>query len=464
MFKLVSGAWVVHAVVPHMALLRSSSLLFWLRTASASVYTFNDHGEAIHGWYEAFQMSSWTGRATLVHFDSHGDMGMPDNADYDFWLEALGPRKDKLTPEELAQSVSINNFIMPAVLLGLVERVIWVKPAWATEVGFGSYRFFVGHSEERRQFVTDSAWVHGGDHFASVQEGERIQVLRRFRVDVVPFNAESLDKLHWKGPFILDVDLDVFSTENTVVSLLRELFDEETIQQFHACRCRREACSNMDHLENTMAQNLGAQQTLEVSSKLCDTPVHFSSSSDIEDAKQMLYNWLTRLRDLSSLRPSVVTVSVSANSYLPPTVQDLVSGVAEDLANTYDEGPPIRLGCGSCKSVHFKNDLSTDADLIWQDTDKPHEYRHQSIVHAGGEKRMESYVGHTFFLRFFGAGQVPVEYRQVTIGKGPRNTTVVASELPLCLPGELVPAPGEQQRMQVMQLEGAGTELKQSEL
>lgn len=50
-----------------------------------------------------------------------------------------------MTSLQLAQTVNINDFIQAAVMTGLVDRVIWLKPEWAFELNYAvgsNYSFY----------------------------------------------------------------------------------------------------------------------------------------------------------------------------------------------------------------------------------------------------------------------------------------------------------------------------------
>ena len=73
---------------------------------------------------------------TLVHFDSHPDLLLPSDLSPD---EAF----DKY---QLFQKLSIENWILPGVFVGVFKTVIWVCPWWSHQIQPGEYSFEVGRN------------------------------------------------------------------------------------------------------------------------------------------------------------------------------------------------------------------------------------------------------------------------------------------------------------------------------
>lgn len=64
---------------------------------------------------------------TIIHFDSHPDMCIPKHM----------PAAYVFNKEDLLDSISIENWMMPTVFAGHVERIVWIKPEWANQMPKG---------------------------------------------------------------------------------------------------------------------------------------------------------------------------------------------------------------------------------------------------------------------------------------------------------------------------------------
>nr|XP_002735086.1 PREDICTED: UPF0489 protein C5orf22 homolog [Saccoglossus kowalevskii] len=71
---------------------------------------------------------------TLVHFDSHPDLVIPMDMMAD----------DVFDKEQLFDSLSIESWIMPTSYAGHFTTIIWIKPPWANQFSDGKYQFHIG--------------------------------------------------------------------------------------------------------------------------------------------------------------------------------------------------------------------------------------------------------------------------------------------------------------------------------
>ena len=71
---------------------------------------------------------------TLLHFDSHPDLMAP----LDMKAESV------YNKEILFDVVSIADWILPAVYVGHIRKVIWIKPSWSEQISDKTLCFNVG--------------------------------------------------------------------------------------------------------------------------------------------------------------------------------------------------------------------------------------------------------------------------------------------------------------------------------
>ncbi|UCE86701.1 MAG: UPF0489 family protein [Deltaproteobacteria bacterium] len=146
---------------------------------------------------------------TVVHFDAHPDLAVPDRA---------VPRGWPADPDELMASVNIASFQLAAVRIGLVDRITWLRPDFSNQLPDGPRTFRVGLAEGAVRvddpsdyYVLDEGWAP-----------------RAALVDPVPADVRVLsleqalrERSLADGPVIFDIDLDGFATLNPASERLR---------------------------------------------------------------------------------------------------------------------------------------------------------------------------------------------------------------------------------------------------
>uniref|UniRef100_A0A182JZC1 Misexpression suppressor of ras n=1 Tax=Anopheles christyi TaxID=43041 RepID=A0A182JZC1_9DIPT len=143
----------------------------------------------------------------IVHFDSHPDMCIPKHM----------PANYVFNKDDLLDSISIENWLMPTVFAGHVERIVWIKPPWSEQIPKGKFEFNVGEFEG--SIRTDSTL----EYFVSegcYQPEDKLENRKRLRLEVCSVEeypvAEDTDLAQG---YILDIDLDYFSTHNPFLKI-----------------------------------------------------------------------------------------------------------------------------------------------------------------------------------------------------------------------------------------------------
>lgn len=160
----------------------------------------------------------------IIHFDSHPDMTISNKI----------PAQCVYEKEELLHAVSIENWIMPAVYAGHLNDLVWMKPFWARQMPDGDHDFTIGdHDGLIRVDSKLEYFVSEGSFQAEKQLNNKTKVhLKVFTLDESitqstsigdTFKNMSQNDCH----FILDIDLDFFSTRNP----FKRIFDRGTIFQ-----------------------------------------------------------------------------------------------------------------------------------------------------------------------------------------------------------------------------------------
>jgi len=188
------------------------------------VYVEEDHNEVLQHIYKNIGAKHLPlQNNTLVHFDSHPDLLIP---------------KD-LRPEEcydkyqLFEKLSIENWILPGVFAGLFRTVIWVCPPWSNQIKPGVYNFTVGCDKESESLgvsCLESYYISEGLYKPEAKM-ERSQDLRLVvlrldeninQIELKDSIQNVKDQIDEVEHFILDIDLDFYSTLNPFVDLYKD--------------------------------------------------------------------------------------------------------------------------------------------------------------------------------------------------------------------------------------------------
>lgn len=164
---------------------------------------------------------------TIIHFDSHPDLLVSRELS----AETAGKKYD------LFDSLSIENWILPAAYAGHLTRVVWVKPPWANQMEKGTRHFTIGRNSEGKirlnslesYFLADGLYcpadrldnkkdVTLSVHTLGIYEEDEDEEVEESNTAkrVVESIVEGLKTLQ---EYILDVDLDFFSTMNPFKNL-----------------------------------------------------------------------------------------------------------------------------------------------------------------------------------------------------------------------------------------------------
>ena len=103
----------------------------WLKR---SVYVCEDHHEVLPHIYRAIGSRHLPFSGTIfVHFDAHPDLLLPDMLADNCYEKGI-----------LFDTISIGDWILPAVYAGHLSAIVWYKMNWATQLCDGCYQLGVG--------------------------------------------------------------------------------------------------------------------------------------------------------------------------------------------------------------------------------------------------------------------------------------------------------------------------------
>jgi len=164
---------------------------------------------------------------TIVHLDSHPDLGVPPSM----------PADTVFDKEELFNHISIESWLLPACYAGHFSNILWLRPPWAKQFAEGAIKFSVGkHRVSGEIKVTSSEqYFLGSAMYAPLEELDTPKEVQLITLtfgsflldagaedDLETFSEhlrEAIPSDQQGAYFVLDIDLDFFSTKNPFVDM-----------------------------------------------------------------------------------------------------------------------------------------------------------------------------------------------------------------------------------------------------
>lgn len=188
------------------------------------VYIEEDHHEVLPHIYKHIGSRNLPiENNTIVHFDSHPDLLIPK----DLLAE------DCFDKRALFQKISIENWILPGAFAGIFRTIIWICPPWSDQIPPGTYDFAIGKVKETGEIAVsclESYYISEGLYVPT----DKLDNVRNIKLIVMRLGeainkAELQDQLFTVREqidevdhYILDIDLDFYSTLNPFVTLYKD--------------------------------------------------------------------------------------------------------------------------------------------------------------------------------------------------------------------------------------------------
>lgn len=154
----------------------------------------------------------------MIHFDSHPDC----------CINRQMPATTVYNRSLLLETLSIENWLIPLTYAGHINEIAWIHPKFANQISDGSYQFSVGDfdgkicvSSNLDYFLTDG----------SFKEDELLQNKKDVKLTVAQVNESLAELVDDNRTWILDIDLDYFSTLNPFLSIYPEANTHERLKE-----------------------------------------------------------------------------------------------------------------------------------------------------------------------------------------------------------------------------------------
>ncbi|KAK3883578.1 hypothetical protein Pcinc_012121 [Petrolisthes cinctipes] len=239
--KLSSG--IVLTVSFDESLFYFSSILWDIRYSTCNMTTIKkyktlpvhiveDHNDALYHILRAVGSKHlpFSGNL-LIHFDSHPDLLIPTD------LKA----SEVFDVPEMLEKLSIENWILVAVYAGQISTIVWIKPEWSNQIEDGSYKFLIGKQKGTDNIRLSSSVLYFVGEMLYCKESElentkevnlRVVTLKESLAMTLSQDLQQFIEEH-SGFYILDVDLDFFSTMNPFVSMYKQVNMYSRLQQIY---------------------------------------------------------------------------------------------------------------------------------------------------------------------------------------------------------------------------------------
>ncbi|GBP37456.1 UPF0489 protein C5orf22 homolog [Eumeta japonica] len=188
------------------------------------IYVVEEHNDALQFIYSAIGGKRLPVEGTtLLHLDAHPDMLIPRR------LTGNEARSGR----DLLPLLEIENWIVPAAAAGHLGRAVWVRPPWATQLMDGSRLVRTGDRPKDGLLRVDcpEPYFLSDALYSSKLANDRTFTLTvaelgnpdKLRNNEDQYVKNLVESLLLTAPYVLDIDLDFFSTDNPFASLYTKI-------------------------------------------------------------------------------------------------------------------------------------------------------------------------------------------------------------------------------------------------
>lgn len=276
------------------------------------VYCFNEHNQAFYYWHQARIDAHFNQAIDLIHIDAHDDMARPQA-----FSESIYPQnqsdKSRLEFYRRFASTQLTNsdFILPAILSGVVRNVYFVYPKW---------RKF---KPVRKKHSICSAFGEGKVLKIGVKPKKNDNpMVHKAYPDLTPFYyvVGRVEHLPKNRKVILDIDMDYFACRDSITNhmgyeleITRDQFKQKDL-------FLKDKTLPYSGLVITFSK-CGGRFFAQIERKKIPETFHFPSEDEIEREIESLVEALLEKK----IKPSVVTICRSCDSgYCPEEMAQFI--------------------------------------------------------------------------------------------------------------------------------------------
>ncbi|CAG9796447.1 unnamed protein product [Diatraea saccharalis] len=186
------------------------------------IYVVEEHNDALQFIYSAIGGKKLPIEGTtLLHLDAHPDM----------LIDRKMKGEQARSGRKVLPLLQIENWIMPAVAAGHLGRVLWLHPPWAKQFTDGSRVIQIGDDATTGLLRVDNTEPY---YLSDALYSSQLTNIMKFDFTVAELASDTSDQsertfrdlandLNICQPYVLDIDLDFFSTANPFLSLYKNI-------------------------------------------------------------------------------------------------------------------------------------------------------------------------------------------------------------------------------------------------
>lgn len=253
------------------------------------IHVVEEHNDALQFIYSAIGGKKLPLEGTtLLHLDAHPDMLI------DRKLKGSEARSGR----DLLPLLQIENWIVPAVAAGHIDRVVWLRPPWAKQFTDGTRTFNVGDDPRTGYLRVDSKEPY---YLSDALYSAKLTNKRHLTFTVAELSDQSFlpksfqhkipklaKDINISQPYILDIDLDFFSTGNPFLSLYQEIALYDLLEPVFELKLPKD--NNEDTYEETNEKRAEQLDELEILFKHLEL---FGSLEEYQGEKTKLFNMVS---------------------------------------------------------------------------------------------------------------------------------------------------------------------------
>lgn len=253
------------------------------------IYVVEEHNDALQFIYSAIGGKKLPLEGTtLLHLDAHPDM----------LIDRKLKGEEARSGRHVLPLLQIENWIVPAAAAGHISRVVWLRPPWAS------------------QFRDDTRPIHVGDHPTS---GElRVDCKEPYYLSDALYSSQLLNKrkfiftsaelshsllagdennirnlvtnINISQPYVLDIDLDFFSTGNPFLGLYENINVYDRLQPIFEFELPDD--NDIDTIDKVVASR---ERQLEELEHMFQHLEQYDNLDEYKGEKSKLYHMVSRI-------------------------------------------------------------------------------------------------------------------------------------------------------------------------
>jgi hypothetical protein len=280
---------------------------------AAPHYICDEHNEVFYFWHKSRYEGLIDEPLDLFHLDAHSDMSSPGTLRKSLYYPIGGKDTYLEYYDDFARTeLEINNFIVPAVLNGIIRNVYFIYPAWRKLMpSLKALNICSAFSEGRmlKYNVTRQQGASPGTVFTAMPD------LKHFS-----YHAMNIDRIPARRKVILDIDFDYFACRDSAPALVGYEF-EITREEFVS---RNVNLGSKAFLFNMMEMSFKEKDNryfAEIGHRKPDDLSYLPTAGEIESEIEKVAAALARKKTV----PVVITLCRSCRSgYCPKEIGEFI--------------------------------------------------------------------------------------------------------------------------------------------